>query len=121
VLCTSEHRPSRDDTAPSKADGDGVAIPGLTDAVQLAIGGHDACARLRGGQVACFGRRMKPETVEHVDAIDLAASQSTVCALRRDRTVACWGGDGSGVLPGKLPRGTKSEPVAIPDLTNVAA
>jgi hypothetical protein len=68
--------------------------------------GHDfACARMREGDVRCWGsnlqsqlgdrtqgRRNRPQPVPELDeVIDLAVGPSVACAVRRNGIVACWG------------------------------
>jgi alpha-tubulin suppressor-like RCC1 family protein len=115
VLCTSEHRDGN--VTPT---GDGYAIAGIDDAVQIAIGGNPACARRRGGQVVCFEQRALTVIKAIPDAIDLAAGTFATCAVRADHHVWCWGQNGSWVLKGNpLHQAGDSPPIEIPNLTDV--
>ena len=80
-------------------------IPGLADAVQIAVGDGHACARRSNGQVSCWGQngsgqlgdgskvmRSKPTPVDGLaDATVLAAGAEHTCAARRAGPVVCWG------------------------------
>ncbi|WP_434420031.1 RCC1 domain-containing protein [Nannocystis pusilla] len=81
--------------------------PGLTELVveELAAGSFHTCARLRGGQVRCWGagasgqlgdgmmaRRERPGVVHGIDdAVQIAAEGDRTCAVRGDGSVWCWG------------------------------
>jgi hypothetical protein len=120
VLCISDHEPVIDI---SKREGDGTAIAGGTDAVQIAVNHFHACVRRRGGQVACFAPRGPVVDIREIpDAIDLSAGEFAVCAVRADHTVWCWGRSGSWILRGG-PAGTPGDsgPTQIAGLTDVAA
>jgi alpha-tubulin suppressor-like RCC1 family protein len=118
VLCTSEHRASNENLV-----GDGYVIPGLDDAVQIAVGGNPACARRRGGQVVCFEQRAFKVIKEVPDAIDLGAGTYTACAVRANRHVWCWGQNGSWLLYGDPlhQKSGDSPPIEIAGLADVAA
>ncbi|HWO13619.1 MAG TPA: hypothetical protein VNN80_29155, partial [Polyangiaceae bacterium] len=76
-----------------------VALPGLTDAVELGDGAM-ACARLATGQVGCWGESFTlpagqlSALVPGIDnAVALSTGDTRACAVRADGTVACWGSD----------------------------
>lgn len=79
-----------------------VAVPGVSNAVQLALGRTHACARLGDGHVSCWGAGRAPARISGVDSVaELAADLDTTCARRRDGSVWCWGGS-FGATPTRL-------------------
>ncbi|WAS95177.1 RCC1 domain-containing protein [Nannocystis punicea] len=72
---------------------------------ELAAGSFHTCARLRGGQVRCWGmgasgqlgdgsaaRSERPVVVAGIDdAVQIAAEGERTCAVRADGSVWCWG------------------------------
>ncbi|APR74979.1 BNR repeat domain protein [Minicystis rosea] len=82
-----------------------AAVPGLDDAVALALGERHACALRAGGRVACWGFNVSGQlgdgtTVEkHTptsvlgldDAQEIAAGSHHTCARRAGGEVVCWG------------------------------
>ncbi len=90
--------------------------------VQLDAGPGFACARLRSGEVRCWGdnhraqlgdgtlqRREQPQPVAGLsDAIHLSIEGDSACAVRKNGTVMCWGRR----VPSKEP-GTTRKPVAL--------
>ncbi|WP_170136000.1 RCC1 domain-containing protein [Nannocystis exedens] len=72
---------------------------------ELAAGSFHTCARLRGGQVRCWGmgasgqlgdgtatRSERPVVVAGIDdAVQIAAEGDRTCAVRGDGSVWCWG------------------------------
>lgn len=93
---------------------------------QLASGQGFACARLRSGDVRCWGAnhyaqlgdgtlqaRATPQPVAGLtDAIHLAIEVDTACAVRRSGAVVCWGR-----RPPGAPQGRGRKPVAIAGVT----
>ncbi|MCC6522029.1 MAG: hypothetical protein IT373_05160 [Polyangiaceae bacterium] len=89
-----------------------VAVAGLSDAIELAAGGHHTCARRASGAVACWGgglsgelgdgtteQRLVPVAVSGLDdAVELAAGESHTCARRASGAGACWGDNTFGQL-----------------------
>jgi alpha-tubulin suppressor-like RCC1 family protein len=95
-----------------------VAVPGLTDAVEVSGGNCHNCARRTTGDVVCWGSndsgqlgsgmisgttplRATP-VVDLTDAVAVRAGANHTCALRDNGAVNCWGandaqqvGDGS--------------------------
>jgi alpha-tubulin suppressor-like RCC1 family protein len=99
-----------------------VAVVGVSDALEIAVGNQHACALRKDGSVACWGRNefgsvgdanMGPSTIRSsavaaigvADAVGLALGGTHSCARRRNGGILCWGvnnfgqlGDGSMVL-----------------------
>lgn len=87
-------------------------IEGLTDVVELASGGHHACARTRAGRVSCWGENRfgqlgngsaepyvaEPRAVPIEGVVQLALGASHTCALTAAGRVFCWGSNGGGAL-----------------------
>lgn len=98
-------------------------VPGIADAVEIAVGGSTTCARLRSGRVACWGwspvgelgngvlartRADRPVVVAGLtDAVQLVARDRAFCARRSSGEVHCWGE----VRNGELGDGRRGEPV----------
>jgi alpha-tubulin suppressor-like RCC1 family protein len=92
---------------------------GVTDAVQISVGQHFACARKIDGSLMCWGGnsggqlgvgskdspKITPVPVMNMtDAIELEAGGYETCVQRRNGTVACWGGIGmTRTLPTPFP------------------
>jgi alpha-tubulin suppressor-like RCC1 family protein len=77
-------------------------LPGVDDAVEVALTNTMVCARRRDGRVACWGdlpaagqfyeRSMSPVIVEGLSGVrQIVAGAQHVCALQAEGTVACWG------------------------------
>lgn len=89
-----------------------VKVPGITNAVQLALGENLSCARLSTGEVKCWGwgsdGALGSGTIAHSNvpvtvaglgfATDLVAGYRHVCAKSFDGSRRCWGSDGDGQL-----------------------
>jgi alpha-tubulin suppressor-like RCC1 family protein len=89
-----------------------VRVPGVTDAVQLAIGSSHTCALLRDGTVTCWGDNtwgqlgrgphpglLPPAPVDGLDHIvGIAGGTRTTCAWQRDGHAWCWGANNEGEL-----------------------
>lgn len=89
-----------------------VEVQGVSDAIQVAVGGYHACALLSTGHIGCWGgdfygalgdgkegRSSIPVEVRGVsDAVQVSASDETSCALLSDGHVDCWGRNESGQL-----------------------
>jgi alpha-tubulin suppressor-like RCC1 family protein len=102
------NRPRKASSAPIAQSFAPAPVPGLSDAVAVAIGGAHACALKKGGTVACWGEngtgelgdgttepRREPAQAQGVrDAIQIAAYLSASCALLRGGSVVCWGAAG---------------------------
>jgi hypothetical protein len=96
--------------------------------VQLAAGGHHACARMEDGTVRCWGddssgqlggSSIATPVIGISDAIDIVAGDYHTCVRVKDGTMRCWGensqgqlGDGTTVRP--------PGPVTVP-LENVSS
>lgn len=91
-----------------------VAVPGIRDAVEVAVGAGYSCARHADGTVSCWGAqrygalgapantpcghkgselcRSTPEKIPNLDqVVKIVAGDSRTCALRVDGTMTCWG------------------------------
>jgi alpha-tubulin suppressor-like RCC1 family protein len=80
-----------------------VAVPGLSNVVELAAGESHTCARLADGTVRCWGSgaagqlgvsasTATPTTVPGLrDVAEIATGASHTCARLADGTVQCWG------------------------------
>lgn len=89
-----------------------VAVLGVTNAVDVAVGSMSACAVLSDGTVMCWGGNGsgevgQPLTVKNTtaltvagvtDATSIASGSQTMCALRKGGGVQCWGSNWSGTL-----------------------
>ena len=88
-----------------------VEVRDLGDVVQLAAGDEHSCARLRSGQVTCWGSnaagQLAPGAARGAtraaardidDAIDVALGTRHTCVLRAGGEVACWGDGHGGAL-----------------------
>jgi alpha-tubulin suppressor-like RCC1 family protein len=113
-----------------------VAVVGLDQVVDVAVGQEDACAVRQDGTVRCWGVDQKgqlgigmpdggpsgvPETVTGItNAKAVAVGSYYACALLADGTVACWGDNEDGTL-GNGTTVDSSVPVAVTGLSNVVA
>ena len=113
-----------------------VAIAGLGDVADLALGSYHGCARTSAGGVRCWGfngnanlgdgtvdARREPVTPTNLPEVTaLSASNDAMgahtCALTKDRSVWCWGDNRAGqALPGGPQR---VAPTQVPDLADVS-
>ena len=113
-----------------------VEVTGLTDLIDVDIGGDDApedtyaaCGVKTNGQVWCWGDNSKgqmgqgttgstdqltPIQVSGIsNAVDVEIGGETVCVLRSDGTVSCWGSDSNGRLGNGAPSADSSTPVDV--------
>lgn len=112
-----------------------VAVDGILDAVEVAVGNLHSCARRAGGSVRCWGSnsagqigdgteaffRSAPVPVVGLgDANLLVAGGGHTCARRAAGNVVCWGGNSSGQL-GDGGTTMSTSPVEVADLTDVLA
>lgn len=86
---------------PGTAGSDSVVeLPGLTDAVQVAVGGESVCVVRSGGAVACLGTPPAGQTAawtplpELSPSVALGAGSSRLCAVRSDGRLTCIEGKG---------------------------
>ncbi len=89
---------------------DDLAVIGVGDVKELAVGDEFACARSANGEVRCWGKATRSDTGETYDRpeatpIDLpakakllAAGREHACAALVDGSVWCWGDGASGQL-----------------------
>ncbi len=84
-----------------------VAVQGLTDAIEIAVGGTHSCARRLSGAVVCWGSnlygeigdgssvvrvRYAPVAVTGIsDAVEISMAVTHSCARRTSGQVVCWG------------------------------
>ncbi|MBK6533678.1 MAG: hypothetical protein IPF99_30055 [Deltaproteobacteria bacterium] len=97
-----------------------IAVPGLTDVVEVDASSATTCARRRGGEVLCWGDgfTVSPAVVPGVDqAIGLAIGSRFLCVLRADRTVWCRGENNWGQL-GDGTTTSRTTFAAVADVTN---
>jgi alpha-tubulin suppressor-like RCC1 family protein len=90
----------------------GGAVSGLTDAIDIAVGGRHACALRATGEIVCWGDNSArqlgdgsgldsavPVTVVGITtAIAITAGAEHSCAVLADGTARCWGDDSNGRL-----------------------
>lgn len=106
-------------------------IPGISNAVGVAVGSNFACAQLDNGQISCWGDntygqlgRTTTATTGNPAAVvpnitttvDIGAGHSNACAVLADGTAVCWGRNQSG----QLGNGTTTNsivPVTVTGLT----
>ncbi|MEM6991180.1 MAG: hypothetical protein AAF721_11800 [Myxococcota bacterium] len=100
---------------------------GLADVVDLAVGDANACARMRSGEVKCWGffvyrdpasplRIDKPTDVAGLaNIVELAVAQSGSCARDNAGAVWCWG-SGNLLLGLEAEEGWHAKPVKVPKL-----
>lgn len=115
-------------------------VPGVTDAVEVAVGGAGAasskkpflCIRRMAGSVECWGEneygqlgdgtliaRVAPTPVVGlIDAVQLSASpRNSICARRANGRVVCWGDNSNGNL-GDGTTVARSVPTSVVGLTD---
>lgn len=87
-----------------------VQVPGVEQAIDLAVGEHHTCALVADGGVMCWGQNAYGQTSDDVvyddrvrelvhpvrvpgvrDAIAVAVTSTSSCALTRASKVICWG------------------------------
>ena len=101
-----------------------VAVAGVTNATQVAVGSGHSCARIADGTVRCWGNnnngqvgdgttvtpRLAPVTVPNVtDVIAVATGSVHTCVLRAGGSMLCWGDNQFGQL-GDLSTNDSSTP-----------
>ncbi|MCA9632287.1 MAG: hypothetical protein KC766_31760, partial [Myxococcales bacterium] len=109
---------------------DDLAVVGVANAKQLAVGEEFACARLANGGVRCWGRAIEPGTRAWYDRPEavgielpgkakiLAAGGTHACAALEDGSVWCWGEGGAGQLGNGRPADAGS-PVRVCGIRDV--
>jgi alpha-tubulin suppressor-like RCC1 family protein len=106
-------------------------VPGITDAVQVAAGAYQTCARRATGAVLCWGRNTygvlgdgrttnssSPVVVVGLtDAVHVSVGFYHACAIRAAGPTVCWGYNSYGQL-GNGSTATALSPVAVPGLSD---
>jgi alpha-tubulin suppressor-like RCC1 family protein len=119
-----------DDGAPS------VVLAPLTNAVEIAVGLFFPCARVRTGNVFCWGsgdsgqlgnaaltyRASLPTPVVNIPAaaaaVDIATGDNHACAVVNTGSMYCWGANENGQL-GDGTNSSRPTPMAVPGLGSV--
>ena len=107
------------------AHGDPANVAGVSAAVEVSAGDGASCARLRGGTVLCWGRRLglrdpqgdplRPTKVPGLtDAVSLSSAGKLTCVARATGAVLCWGHGGAFGVPGRV---HADAPTPIPGVT----
>lgn len=99
-----------------------VPVSGLTDAVEIAVGGLHSCARRTGGTVACWGQGSlpTPSAVAGLsDAVEISGGGRFTCARRAGGTVVCWGDNSFGQF-GNGTTASSTTPVPVSGLSDAA-
>jgi hypothetical protein len=91
-----------------------ITVGGLTDAIEIAVGGERGCAIIRNGSVMCWDARKKAGSAgeaDHALTVDtlvgvtqLVMGDEHACVLLGGGTVKCWGEN----WLGQLGNGTKT-------------
>ena len=106
---------------------DAVAVPGVPEAVEVAVGDRHSCARTASGEVWCWGSNASGQAgigpyagvpsalrVQGVmGAVSLSAGPSHTCAVLSDRSVECWGDNRTNAV-GEIRPSVASSPVPVP-------
>ena len=97
-------------------------VPWIDDAVDVAIGQNEWCARKKSGGARCWGERLygEPTAVPGLkDATEIADGPLHACARVGSRKVRCWGWNVEGSL-GVYGRGLIDDPVDVLGVDGVA-
>jgi hypothetical protein len=117
VYGVGEGRPGIFGVANPPSLGPFVAMGGVSDAVDVAMGVSHACVVRANGDVLCAGAGYNGEVLSGVDsqatytspatnavgATQIALAPSRTCALRGNGTVACWGSPWAPLYPAPTP------------------
>lgn len=104
-------------------------VPGVVDAIDLAVG-VDACVVRAGGSVVCWGR-CRPDVPPPcastpmalpglTTAAQIATAWGSYCVRRTEGDVWCWGNNSNGQL-GDGTRDNRAIPVRVAGMTDVLA
>jgi alpha-tubulin suppressor-like RCC1 family protein len=110
-----------------------TAVPGITTAIDVAVGNNHHCAVLSGGGARCWGQNQSGELgngtfvgsstpvvvsgITDAASIDVGGAHS--CAVRASGQVACWGENGAGQL-GDNSTVDRNVPITASGLTGAA-
>lgn len=110
------------------------AVPGISTAMALGLGGNFSCALLSNGTVQCWGDNSQgrlgngtttasfmPVTVSGISsAIAISVGRGHACAVLTGGTTKCWG-DNSAAMLGNGTTTNSSVPTAVSGLSSAAA
>jgi alpha-tubulin suppressor-like RCC1 family protein len=108
VWCWGANDDGQCDGTRSRGRRDAVEVPGVADAVELALGSWSSCARTRSGKVFCWGRP-KPNEITDDDvkvramavkpSAQLVADGELACSRSTKNAIECWGARASSLAP----------------------
>jgi hypothetical protein len=75
-----------------------TAVPGIDDAVEVALGMSHTCVRRTRGTVTCFGDSPVADVPGLSGVVHIEASRIATCALESSGTLKCWGTSLCGAL-----------------------
>jgi alpha-tubulin suppressor-like RCC1 family protein len=110
-----------------------VDVPGVTDAVSLALGASHSCARRATGDVVCWGANsvgqlgtgavtatpmLRPTAVSMLSGVvEIRARFNNTCARLSDGSVRCWGANVAGQI-GDGTQAARALPVRVLGITD---
>jgi alpha-tubulin suppressor-like RCC1 family protein len=101
-------------------------VSGLSNVVDISIGGSAACALTEGGRIFCWGQPLgeeqarTPVEIAIEDVVEVVARSWGGCARTSDGRVICWGSNDSGEL-GDGTTEARSEPVVVSNVSGARA
>jgi hypothetical protein len=108
-------------------------VPGIDDAVAVAVAGTAACAMRRDGSVSCWGDLIAGDGVDDGDGgrrvraiaglaniVQIDAGEYFFCARDASGVVACWGTNTSGELGSRGEVADPNAPQAVPGITGAS-
>lgn len=102
-----------------------TAVPGISGALAVTVGGSGACAIMGDESVTCWGESPQgspapPTTIAGLAGVtQVTMNDACSCALRTDGTVACWGLNQLGCLGVGCSDLHLYGPMTVPGLTGV--